>query len=114
MKRWTSLAAVLMIDVLGYGAGAATEIAAADAAGVNGAASGRASTVPQRLLGSLLGSGLLRDMGVKVRADLRSRLRLLFEEEMLRFAQLADAVGVPDEEAAVLLRQATYVLESAR
>ncbi len=109
-----ALAAVLMIDVLGYGAGAATEIAAADAAGVNGAASGRASTVPQRLLGSLLGSGLLRDMGVKVRADLRSRLRLLFEEEMLRFAQLADAVGVPDEEAAVLLRQATYVLESAR
>ncbi len=71
-------------------------------------------TVPRRLLGSLLGPGPLRAMGLAARADLRNRLSLLFAEEMLRFAQLADAAGVPDEAAAVQLYQATYSVENAR
>jgi hypothetical protein len=96
-----SLAVVLMLDFLGYGSGDAV-------------ADGPASAVPQRLLGSLLGAGPLRDMGVNVRADLRNRINLLFAEEMLRFAEIADAAGIPDESAAVRLYQATHALENAR
>ena len=38
----------------------------------------------------------------------------VFDEEMLRFAELIDAEGVPDEAAAVQLYQATYSLEVVR
>ena len=114
-----SLAAVLMIDVLGYGGGDAAAAgpsgAGAKQPGPTGAdAADVADTVPQRLLGSLLGPGPLRAMSLNVRADLRNRLSLLFAEEMLRFAQLADAAGVPDDAAAVQLYQATYALENVR
>ena len=111
-----TLAVVFMIDVLGYGAG---DAAAADHAGrevmdSEVMDSEVTDTVPRRLLGSLLGPGPLRAMGLAARADLRNRLSLLFAEEMLRFAQLADAAGVPDEAAAVQLYQATYSVENAR
>jgi hypothetical protein len=142
-----SLAVVLMIDVLGYGAEATARAGPSGEAGPDGrrgahaaadrrrgahaaadrrrgahaaadrrgaGAAGVADTVPQRLLGSLLGPGPLRAMSLAVRADLRNRLSLLFAEEMLRFAQLADAAGVPDDAAAVQLYQATYALENAR
>jgi hypothetical protein len=102
-----SLAAVFMIDVLGYGASGPSDAGATSADAAN-------STVPQRLLGSLLGPGPLRAMSRDVRADLRNRLSLLFAEEMLRFTQLADAAGVPDGAAAVRLYEATYSLENAR
>ena len=102
-----SLAVVFMIDVLGYGGAAAAGSTGTEAADT-------ADTVPQRLLSSLLGPGPLRAMSLDVRADLRNRLSLLFAEEMLRFAQLADAAGVPDDDAAVQLYQATNSLENAR
>ena len=101
-----TLAVVFMIDVLGYGAG--------DAAPADHASSDVTDTVPQRLLGSLVGPGPLRAMGLAARADLRNRLSLLFAEEMLRFAQLADAAGVPDEAAAAQLYQAMHSVENAR
>jgi len=113
------LAVVLMIDVLGYGGETAgTDGRPGAEAGADGRpdadAEGGADTVPQRLLGSLLGPGPLRAMSLAVRADLRNRISLLFAEEMLRFAQLADAAGVPDAAAAARLYQATYALENAR
>ncbi len=74
----------------------------------------RGASVPRRLLGALLGPGPLRAMALAARADLQGRLSLLFAEEMLRFSQLADAAGVPDDAAAVQLQQATYSLENAR
>jgi hypothetical protein len=92
---------VVTIGLLGFGAGDATT-----AEGTSGAA--------QRLLSSLFGPGPLREIGTKARADLRERIRLLFDEEMLRFAELIDAEGVPDESAAVELYQATYSLEVVR
>ena len=101
-----TLAVVFMINVLGYGAG--------DASAADHASSEVTDTVPQRLLGSLLGPGPLRAMGLAARADLRNRLSLLFAEEMLRFAQLADAAGAPDEAAAAQLHQATHSVENAR
>ncbi len=105
-----SLAVVFMIDVLGYGGGDA----APAGPGSTGVVDIANNTVPQRLLGSLLGPGPLRAMSLDVRADLRSRLSLLFAEEMLRFAQVADWAGVPDDAAAFQLYQATNSLENAR
>jgi energy-coupling factor transporter ATP-binding protein EcfA2 len=96
-----SLALVLTIGVLGYGAG---DVAVSEGT----------SAVPQRLLTSLFGVGLLRDIGARARLDLHGRIRLLFEEEMLRFTALIDAAGVPDESAAAELHQASYALEAAR
>jgi hypothetical protein len=96
-----SLAVVVIIGLLGHGAGDA-------------AAAGGTSAAAQDLLSSLLGPGPLREIGTKARADLQERVRLLFAEEMLRFAEIIDAEGVPDEDAAVQLYQATYALEVAR
>ncbi len=96
-----SLALVMTIGVLGYGAGDVL-------------ASEDASAGPQRLLTSLFGAGLLRDIGGQARQDLHERISLLFDEEALRFTALIDAVGAPDEAAPADLYQASYSLESAR
>lgn len=95
------LALVLTIAVLGYGAG---EAVAGDGA----------SAVPERLLTSLFGAGLLRDIGGQARQDLHERIGLLYSEEALRFTALLDAAGSPDEAAPTDLYQASYSLESAR
>ncbi|HUZ54713.1 MAG TPA: GTPase [Streptosporangiaceae bacterium] len=96
-----SLALVLTIGVLGYGAG---DVIVSEGA----------SAVPQRLLTSLFGAGLMRDIGGQARQDLHERIGLLFSEEALRFTALMDAVGAPDEAAPTELYQASYSLESAR
>ena len=96
-----SLALIMIIGLLGHGAGDAVT-------------AGGTSAAAQDLLSSLLGPGPLREIGTKARADLLERVRLLFDEEMLRFAELIDAEGVPDEAAAVQLYQATYALEVVR
>jgi hypothetical protein len=94
-----SLTLVVIIGLLGFAAGDVTD-------GTGAAA--------EELLGSLFGPGPLRDIEAKARADLRERIRLLFDEEMLRFTEVIDAGGVPDEAAAVQLYQATYSLEVVR
>jgi hypothetical protein len=96
-----SLALVLAVGVLGYGA-------------FGEPASGASSAVPQRLLTSLFGAGLLRDIGVRARLDLHERISLIFEEEARRFADLLDAADVPGETLATELLQAGFTLESAR
>ncbi len=96
-----SLALVVIIGLLGFGAG---DAAAAEGTGA----------AAQDLLNSLFGPGPLREIEAKARADLSERVRLLFDEEMLRFAELIDADGEPDEAAAVQLYQATYSLEVVR
>jgi hypothetical protein len=96
-----SLALVLTIGMLGYGAGgvAVTE---------------GTSAVPQRLLTTLFGAGLLRDLGARARLDLHDRIGLLFGEEVRRFTQIINAAGAPDENAAPALLQAAEALEAAR
>ena len=96
-----SLALVLTIGLLGYGAG--------DVAVTEGT-----SAVPQRVLTSLFGAGPLRDLGARARLDLHDRITLLFAEEMRRFADVIDAAGQPDPAAAADLYQAAYTLEAAR
>jgi energy-coupling factor transporter ATP-binding protein EcfA2 len=96
-----SLALVLTIGMLGYGAG---DVAVGEGA----------TAVPQRLLTSLFGAGPLRDLGARARTDLHEKVRLLFDEETQRFAQIIDATGAPIDTAAVQLDQAVYALEAAR
>jgi hypothetical protein len=96
-----SLGLVLAIAVLGYGT--------ADVTVTEGA-----SAVPQRVLTSLFGAGLLRDIGVRVRLDLHERVRTLFAAESNRFFLIVDGAGALDESVAADLLQAGHTLESAR
>jgi hypothetical protein len=96
-----ALSLVLMIGLLGYGT---SEVAVEEGT----------SALPQRLLKALFGAESLRGMSAKARADLRSRIGMLFDEEAIRFGQALDAAGIPDETTAVQLYQATYNLEVAR
>ena len=96
-----SLALVLSIGVLSY--------EAPDAAVVDGV-----NAVPQELLTELFGAGLLREMGARVREDLRERVSGLFEAEARRYFAIIDSAGVPGETVATELLQAGYALEAAR
>jgi energy-coupling factor transporter ATP-binding protein EcfA2 len=96
-----SLALVLTIGMLGYGAH-------------DTSVSEAASAVPQRLLTSLFGAGQLRDLGARARLDLHDRVSRLFDEEQQRFAAIVDAAGAPDDAAAAALRDAADYLEVAR
>lgn len=96
-----SLALVLTIGVLGYGAG---DVVVSEGT----------SAVPQRLLTSLFGAGLMRDIGGQARQDLHERIGLLYSEEAFRFIALIDAVGPSDDSVPTDLYQASYSVESAR
>ena len=96
-----SLALVLTIGMLGYGA--------SDVAVTEGT-----SAVPQRLLTSLFGAGQLRDLGARARLDLYQKITLLFGEEMQRYADIVGAAGAPDDGAAEAMRDAVDALEAAR
>jgi energy-coupling factor transporter ATP-binding protein EcfA2 len=96
-----SLALVLTIGVLGYGASEVPVTAGT-------------SAVPQRVLTALFGAGLLRDIGVRVRLDLHDRVSGLFESEARRFTALVAGAGALDENVAAELLQAGFTLESAR
>ena len=99
------VALVLIIDLLGYersqsGGGAH----AAEASGPS----------PQRLLKGLFGAPSLRSMGATARDNLRARIEGLLQRERLPFDTALASAGVPSEDAAVQLYQATYNLEIAR
>ncbi|AWS48969.1 AAA family ATPase [Streptosporangium sp. 'caverna'] len=94
-----SLALILTVGLLGNGS--------AEAGGIAGA-------LPQRLVHALLGAESLRNIGVKARSDLRARIGMLFDDETSRYVQVLDGAGIPDENAATRLYQATYNLEVAR
>jgi energy-coupling factor transporter ATP-binding protein EcfA2 len=96
-----SLALVLTIGMLGYGAG-------------DGPVTDGTSAVPQRLLTSLFGAGRLRDLSASARTDLHQKIRLLFDEETRRFSEIVNAAGAPQDTTAVQLDQAVYALEAAR
>jgi GTPase SAR1 family protein len=95
-----SLALVLMIGVLRP---------------PDGAADGEeAEAGPERLLDSLFGAGLLRDLTARARQDLQQRAAALFDGEQQRFSEVIDAAGTPDETVAAQLVAACEALEAAR
>ncbi len=109
------LSLLAMIAVLGD-----SGISAADAA-TNGTANGVASDavadvveVPREVLTRAFGASQVDVLLAKARADLGERVKLLFDEELLRFVAVLDRVGPLDPVAAVRLYQAEYSLEAAR
>ncbi|HUB39331.1 MAG TPA: GTPase [Streptosporangiaceae bacterium] len=98
-----SLALVLTMGILGSAAQADVER--------DGALGG---AVLQQLLESLFGAGLLRDIGARIRLDLRERVGQLFGVEAERFFAIIDAAGVLDDSAVSELLQAGDALEAAR
>jgi energy-coupling factor transporter ATP-binding protein EcfA2 len=72
------------------------------------------AAIPRRLLTSLFGAGPLRDVAKWARADLLDRIRVILDEEMLRFSKIIGGAEVPDAGAALQLYQATYALEVTR
>ncbi|MGW8532012.1 MULTISPECIES: dynamin family protein [Nocardiopsidaceae] len=99
------VALVLIIDLLGYersrsGGGAH----AADTSGPS----------PQRLLKGLFGAQSLRSIGETARDNLRRRVLGLLDRERVPFDSALASAGIPSEDSAVQLYQATYNLEIAR
>jgi hypothetical protein len=71
-------------------------------------------TEPRRLLASVYGTGMLAGMLAKARADLIHRVRLLLDEEMVRYIEVIESAGPCDDVAAIRLYQAEYSLEAVR
>ena len=71
-------------------------------------------TVPWELATSAFGAVESRQLVDAARADLADRVRLLLDEELLRFVEVLDEAGPVDPVAAVRLYQAEYSLEAAR
>jgi hypothetical protein len=69
---------------------------------------------PRRMLTSVFGAVMLTEILAKARADLLDRVRLLFDEELVRFVEVLDAAGPCDDVAAIRLYQAEFSLEAVR
>jgi hypothetical protein len=70
--------------------------------------------VPREVLASIMGDFASLELITKARQDLRQRIGLLFDEEVLRYCEVLDEAGPIDPIAAVRLYQAEYSLEAAR
>ena len=71
-------------------------------------------TEPRRLLASVFGTAVLASIIAKARADLLHRVRLLLDEESVRFVGLLESAGPCNDVAAIRLYQAEYSLEAVR
>jgi len=69
---------------------------------------------PRRLLTAVFGAGMLADILAKARADLLHRVRLLLDEETVRFVEVIEGAGDCEDVAAVRLYQAEFSLEAVR
>jgi hypothetical protein len=85
-----------------------------DTQGSQDVASSEIITIPTELLASAFGTFESKNLIDKARADLTDRVRLLLDEELLRFIEVLDQAGPVDPIAAVRLYQAEYSLEAAR
>jgi energy-coupling factor transporter ATP-binding protein EcfA2 len=106
-----SLGLVVLVAMLGEEAPGAAPITAAPAAEDEGTS---IYTEPRRLLASVYGTGMLAGILAKVRADLIHRVRLLLDEEMVRYVEVIESAGPCDDVAAIRLYQAEYSLEAVR
>jgi hypothetical protein len=71
-------------------------------------------TEPRQMLKSVFGAVMLTEILAKARADLSERVRLLLDEELVRFVEVLDAAGACDDVAAIRLYQAEFSLEAVR
>ncbi|MCW2894158.1 MAG: hypothetical protein JWO75_3647 [Actinomycetia bacterium] len=70
--------------------------------------------LPREVLASIVGNSGSQELIARARHDLRLRIELLLDEELLRFAEVLQEAGQVDPVAAVRLYQAEYSLEAAR
>jgi len=70
--------------------------------------------VPREVLASIVGNSEYEQVIARARHDLRQRIGLLLDEELLRFGEVINEAGQVDAVAAVRLYQAEYSLEAAR
>jgi energy-coupling factor transporter ATP-binding protein EcfA2 len=116
-----ALSLVVLVAMLGQAAPDGTGLegnrpgamvtAAAPSAGTEG---GSVYTEPRRMLESVFGAVMLTEILAKARADLLDRVRLLLDEELVRFVEVMDAAGACDDVAAIRLYQAEFSLEAVR
>jgi energy-coupling factor transporter ATP-binding protein EcfA2 len=71
-------------------------------------------TEPRELLTSVFGGVMMTEILARARADLFDRVRLLLDEELVRFVEVLDAAGDCDDVAAIRLYQAEFSLEAVR
>jgi len=109
-----ALSLVVLVAMLGETASAGPGI---PRTGMPAAASdedGGIYTAPRRMLASVFGAELLNGLLARARADLSDRVRLLLDEELVRFVEVIDAAGACDDVAAIRLYQAEFSLEAVR
>ena len=70
--------------------------------------------MPREVLASIVGNSESEHVLARARHDLRQRIGLLLDEELLRFGEVINEAGQVDAVAAVRLYQAEYSLEAAR
>jgi len=119
-----ALSLVVLVAMLGEAVSAGTGPAGAGPAGsgprpVTAALSpetegGSVYAEPRRMLTSVFGAVMLTEILAKARADLFDRVRLLLDEELVRFVEVIDAAGECDDVAAIRLYQAEFSLEAVR
>ena len=78
------------------------------------AGGGSIYTEPRQMLSSVFGPAMQAEILTKARADLFERVRLLLDEELVRFVEVIDAAGECDDVAAIRLYQAEFSLEAVR
>ena len=102
-----SLGLVVLLAMLGEDAPGASTPAAEDE-------STSVLSEPRRLLASVFGPGPLGGILASAREDLSHRVRLLLDEEVVRFVEVIESAGPCDDVAAIRLYQAEYSLEAVR
>jgi len=114
-----ALSLVVLVAMLGEAASGRTlpdrtgpgAVAATPSAEPSG---GSVYTEPQRMLASVFGTAMLTEILGRARADLLDRVRLLLDEELVRFVEVIDAAGDCEDVAAIRLYQAEFSLEAVR
>ena len=108
-----ALSLVVLVAMLGETASAGPGIPRAGLLAAD-SEDGGIYTAPRRMLTSVFGEELLNGLLARARADLSDRVRLLLDEELVRFVEVIDAAGACDDVAAIRLYQAEFSLEAVR
>ena len=111
-----ALSLVVLMAMLGEAAPAQMGPGMRPAAGAPpaGTEGGTVYSEPLQMLMSVFGAVTLTEILAKARADLLDRVRLLLNEELVRFVEVLDAAGECDDVAAIRLYQAEFSLEAVR
>jgi energy-coupling factor transporter ATP-binding protein EcfA2 len=109
-----ALSLVVLMAMLGEAVSAGAQFSGAEPAGAKPAGTQQVYTEPREMLTSVFGGVMMTEILAKARADLSDRVRLLLDEELVRFVEVLDSAGDCDDVAAIRLYQAEFSLEAVR